>query len=112
MIEGFDSRVNDRMGMFEPLLARATGAVAALMRDACYDYCRICVQLDDVTDKVLETGTTIQNVQGNLVKNPDMTTMHQLANEKNALLPKLLKNFKELDDSEETADVIKWMAGE
>ena len=101
MSDCFDQKVNDRLEMFEPLLSKANGAVAALMRDACYDYCRVCVQLDEVTDSVLVTGTTIENVQGNTVKNPDVTVMHQLMNEKNALLPKLLKNFKEIDEDDD-----------
>lgn len=98
----FDERVTQLMEGYLPFLDEAQGVKYLLMKDALQDYCCVCVQLEDVKAKVLKTGTTIQNVQGNVVKNPDVTTMHQFINEKNALLPKILKHLD--NDKAEPAD--------
>lgn len=89
----FEERVNELMEEYLPFLDEAQGVKYLLMKDALQDYCCVCVQLEDVKAKVLKTGTTIENVQGNVVKNPDVSTMHQFINEKNALLPKILKHL-------------------
>lgn len=96
-MEEFNKRVDELLSTFEPYLDGLEGAKLLLMKDGLRDYCRICVQLDDVTEQCIKVGTTIENVQGNLVKNPDITTMHQFANEKSSLLPKLLKHLEPTD---------------
>lgn len=57
----------------------------------------VCVQLDKVRDAVVRDGTTLTAVNGNKVKNPDVTTWHSLINEKNALLPKIIKFIANTD---------------
>ena len=104
----FDERVLSKMEQFVPYLNTMTCARRNLLEDTLRDYCHAAVQLDDINDDIRETGTTIVNVQGNTVKNPDLTTQHSLRCEKNALLPKLLKYLPE--ETEEDA-LGSFMAG-
>ena len=60
-------------------------------------HCSKTVQLDQVRESVIKDGTTLTAVNGNKVKNPDVTTMHSLINEKNALLPKIIKFIADTD---------------
>lgn len=90
--ESFEELVQKKMAQVDGVLAMiADSGRKTLIKDALYDYCRVSVQYDEVCEQVLETGTTIINNKGNVVRNPDLMTQHQLLNEKNALLPKLLK---------------------
>lgn len=89
--EAFEAAVAERMEAFLPYTSTLQGITKPLIEDMVYDYCRQCVQLDEVQDKVRRDGTTIIAVNGNKVKNPDVTTMHSLINEKNAMLPKIIK---------------------
>lgn len=96
-MDDFEKRVRERMEMFEQYAEGLDGIRKPLVLDAIHDYCRVSVQLDDVQAAVLRDGTTIKAVNGNLVKNPDVTTMHGFINEKNALLPKIIKFVTEVE---------------
>ena len=85
--DDFEARVEERMQVFLPFLESLQGIRKPLVEDTVHDYCRVCVQLDEVQERVLNDGTTIIAVNGNKVKNPDVTTMHGFINEKNAMLP-------------------------
>ena len=87
--DDFESKVQERMEVYKPFLEKP------LVEDTVHDYCRVCVQLDEVQERVLRDGTTIVAVNGNKVKNPDVTTMHGFINEKNAMLPKIIKFMSE-----------------
>lgn len=98
---GFDEEVDKRMEEFQPYIDKLKGIRKPLVKDAVRDYCRVCVQLDDVQRQVLHDGTTLIAKNGNRVKNPDVTTMHGFINEKNALLPKIIKFMTEGEAPEE-----------
>ncbi len=93
--DDFEARVEERMQVFLPFLESLQGIRKPLVEDTVHDYCRVCVQLDEVQERVLKDGTTIIAVNGNKVKNPDVTTMHGFINEKNAMLPKIIKFMSE-----------------
>lgn len=93
--DDFEARVEERMQVFLPFLESLQGIRKPLVEDTVHDYCRVCVQLDEVQERVLNDGTTIIAVNGNKVKNPDVTTMHGFINEKNAMLPKIIKFMSE-----------------
>lgn len=97
MKNDFDALVEERMRQFMPYVDQLEGIRKPLVQDAIKDYCRVCVQLDQVQERVLQDGTTIKAVNGNRVKNPDVTTMHGFINEKNALLPKIIKFVSEVE---------------
>lgn len=97
MKDDFDSLVEKRMEQFTKYTENLEGIRKPLVEDAIKDYCRVCVQLDQVQERVLNDGTTIIAVNGNKVKNPDVTTMHGFINEKNALLPKIIKFVSEVE---------------
>lgn len=90
-IPDFEQKVQEKLDEFEPHLKQLDGARYMIVRDSVYDYCRIAVMLDFVTEKVRNEGFTVVNNKGRTERNPDVMTMHQLANEKNALLPKIMK---------------------
>ncbi len=98
VIPDFEQKVKEKLDEFEPFLKELDGARYMLIYDSVYDYCRIAVMLDYITDKVRREGMTITNNKGNVQKNPDVTTMHQFANEKNALLPKIMKYLPTADE--------------
>lgn len=98
VIPDFENKVKEKLDEFEPFLKELDGARYMLIYDSVYDYCRIAVMLDYITDKVRREGMTITNNKGNVQKNPDVTTMHQFANEKNALLPKIMKYLPTADE--------------
>lgn len=93
--DAFESKVQERMEVYKPFLENLQGIRKPLVEDTVHDYCRVCVQLDEVQERVLRDGTTIVAVNGNKVKNPDVTTMHGFINEKNAMLPKIIKFMSE-----------------
>lgn len=98
MSETLHDRAMERLSEFDDVLdLMPDGGKKRLVADALYDYCRICVQYDDICDAVCEKGTTVKNPSGSLARNPDLMTQHQLLNEKNALLPKLLKALPDCD---------------
>ena len=90
-IEGFEEKVTEKMAEFEKALDMMGGARRMLVEDALWDYCCVAVQLDEVRANIVEVGFTVEDSRGKQVRNPDIMTQHQLLNEKNALLPKLLK---------------------
>ena len=98
VIPDFEQKVKEKLDEFEPFLKELDGARYMLIYDSVYDYCRIAVMLDYITDKVRREGMTITNNKGNVQKNPDVTTMHQFANEENALLPKIMKYLPTADE--------------
>lgn len=98
----FEREVDLLLETYMDFLDGIGGIKRELMQDALRDYCTVSVQFNRIKREVIETGTTIVNKQGNVVKNPDATTMHQFLNEKNALLPKILKHLG--DHGTEPAD--------
>lgn len=96
-MEEFESLVNEKMDDLIPFLEGLEGVKRPLIEDILRDYCGVCVQLDQVRESVIKDGTTLTAVNGNKVKNPDVTTMHSLINEKNALLPKIIKFIADTD---------------
>lgn len=97
-IPDFDAKVQEKLDEFEPHLKELDGARYMIVRDSVYDYCRIAVMLDFITEKVRDEGFTVVNNKGRTERNPDVMTMHQLANEKNALLPKIMKYIPSADE--------------
>lgn len=102
----FDDRVEAKMLAIMPDMADFDGAKGRLLVDSLRDYCHAAVQLEDVDAAVLETGTTVVNRLGNVVKNPDLTVQHSLRCEKNALLPKLLKYLPDEGDDGSLSDFL------
>lgn len=96
-MEEFEALVNGKMEPLMQFLDGLEGIKKPLIEDVLRDYCGICVQLDQVREAVVKEGTTLIAVNGNKVKNPDVTTMHSLINEKNALLPKIIKFIADTD---------------
>jgi len=97
-IADFEEKVQVKLDEFEPHLKELDGARYMIVRDSVYDYCRIAVMLDYITEKVKNEGFTVVNNKGRTERNPDVMTMHQLANEKNALLPKIMKYLPTADE--------------
>lgn len=91
LIPDFEKRVEDKLGIFEPFFDELPTGKMLMIRDSLYDYCRIGVMLDDITDKVLREGYTVVNNRGRVERNPDIMTMHQWANEKVSLFSKIYK---------------------
>ena len=98
VIPNFEEKVQAKLDEFEPFLKELDGARYMIVHDSVYDYCRIAVMLDYITDKVRIEGMTITNNKGNIQKNPDVTTMHSFTTEKNALLPKIMKYLPTADE--------------
>lgn len=99
IIDNFEEKVLLKMAEFEPHINELDGARYMIVRDSVHDYCRIAVMLDYITDKILREGYTLVNNKGRVERNPDVMTMHQLASEKNALLPKIMKYLPTADES-------------
>lgn len=91
----YDERVSEKMEVYDRHIGSMSGAKGIIVRNLLKDYCRIEVQLEDVNRAVETDGFTIINKQGNVVRNPDLMTQHQLINEKNALFSKLVKHLPE-----------------
>lgn len=106
----FDDRVQEKMQEYLPFLEGSDGLQRKLIENILLDYCRIDVQLDEVNAQVREVGYNIVNKQGNVVRNPDVMTQHQLINEKNALLPKILK-FASADSKAQTDELMDFLRG-
>ena len=106
----FDERVEKKMDTLRCYLEGSDGLSRAMIEDILYEYCYIDVQLDEVKANVRETGYTIINKQGNVVRNPDVMTQHQLVNEKNALLPKILK-YASNDTKAQSDDLLDFVRG-
>lgn len=98
VIPGFEDKVQEKLDDFKPFLEELDGARYMMVQDSVNDYCRIAVMLDFVTDKVRREGFTVVNNKGRTERNPDVMTMHQLVNEKNALLPKIMKWLPSADE--------------
>ena len=107
--EAFEQAVLERMETYLSYTEGLRGVRKPLVDDMIHDYCRVCVQLDEVMDKIRRDGTTITAVNGNEVKNPDVTTMHSLINEKNAMLPKIIK-FIDMDETPAEDDLDAFLA--
>lgn len=97
-VPDFEKKVQEKMDEFEPFIKELQGARYMIVHDSVYDYCRIAVMLDYITEKVKREGFTVVNNKGRTERNPDVMTMHQLANEKNALLPKIMKYLPTADE--------------
>lgn len=93
----FDERVNEKLTMFDDAIESMNGVQKALVQEIALEYCRVCVQLEDVDADVLEVGTTIYNTLGNVVKNPDVGTQQQLRASKVSIFTKLMKALPEGD---------------
>lgn len=106
----FDEKVEEKMQAFLPFLEENDGLQKLLIVNILRDYCRIDVQLDEVNAAVRETGYNIINKQGNVVRNPDVMTQHQLINEKNALLPKILK-YASTDTKAQADELMDFLRG-
>ena len=91
----YDERTAEKMAVYTQHIGAMTGAKGIITKNLLRDYCRIEVQLEDVNAAIERTGFTIENRQGNIVRNPDLMTQHQLINEKNALFSKLVKHLPE-----------------
>ena len=102
--QDFEKRVKEKMDFFGDDLDRFSGSQKKLIEDALHDYCRVCVLLDDVSNRVISEGTTVEDMHGKPKKNPDVTTMHQLSSEKVNLLSKLIKFMKDSDDESDELD--------
>lgn len=101
-IDSFEDKIEEKMGVFAPYLDEMDdGVKKELLSDCLYDYCRVAVQLDAVNEQILCTGSTILNNKGNVQRNPDLMTQHQLMAEKNALLPKLVKHLPDVAKNED-----------
>ena len=87
----FEEKVDEKMQAYVPYLQEIEGIKRPLLENTLRDYCHVDVQLDEIKRLVQEEGPTIINKQGNVVRNPNCMTQHQLMNEKNAMLPKILK---------------------
>lgn len=103
MFEDYEDRVEERMEQIRPFLVDLSGLQRILCEDILNDICRINVQKEDVEMEVIKTGSTIVNNKGNVVRNPDIMTLHQLINEKNALIPKALKYVPESESKDALA---------
>ena len=101
-LEQFNERVDALKDEHIEYLDGVSGIKRKLMESVLHDWCVVCAKLEDVIEDVIETGTTITLKNGNPAKNPDVSTMHQLINEKNSMLPKMLKHLG--DEAEEPAD--------
>lgn len=102
--EEFEERVQARYEKYETCLDSLSGARKMLISNILKDYCRIDVQLDDVNEAIIDTGTTIEDgVHGKVTRNPDIVTQHQFITEKNALLAKLIKYLPESDQEDAIA---------
>lgn len=106
----FEEKVDEKMQAFLPYLEGNDGIQRMLIENILRDYCRIDVQLDEVNAQVREVGYNIINKQGNVVRNPDVMTQHQLINEKNALLPKILK-YASTDTKAQTDELMDFLRG-
>lgn len=106
----FDEKVEEKMQAFLPYLEGNDGIQRMLIENILRDYCRIDVQLDEVNAQVREVGYNIVNRQGNVVRNPDVMTQHQLINEKNALLPKILK-YASADTKAQNDELMDFLRG-
>lgn len=106
----FEEKVDEKMKAFLPYLEGNDGIQKMLIENILRDYCRIDVQLDEVNAQVREVGYNIINKQGNVVRNPDVMTQHQLINEKNALLPKILK-YANTDTKAQTDELMDFLRG-
>lgn len=106
----FDERVDEKMQEFVPFIDGNEGLQRKLIENVLRDFCRIDVQLDEVNAAVREVGYTIVNKQGNVVRNPDVMTQHQLINEKNALLPKILK-YASADTKNQGDELMDFLRG-
>ena len=91
--EEFNEAIEEKMEKFRPYLNAISGAKRLLIENALWDYCRIDVQLDEINAEIRRVGYSEFNVQGNRVRNQDLSTQHQFIGEKNALLPKILKHL-------------------
>ena len=98
VIPDFEDKVQEKLDDFEPFLKQLEGARYMMVQDSVNDYCRVSVMLDFVTEKVRREGFTVVNNKGRTERNPDVMTMHQLVNEKNALLPKIMKYLPTADE--------------
>jgi hypothetical protein len=94
-MDDFDDRVDDYMERFAAPIASLSGAKRVIAEDLAREYCSICAQSDELKVRIREAGYNIKNVQGNIVRNPDVMTHHQLITEKVSIAPKLLKMFDE-----------------
>lgn len=90
-----EDRVAEKMEHIVPHLDGIEGARRMLLMECVRDWCRVAVQLEDVDAAVDETGTTLVNKQGNVVKNPDLTVQHTLRSDKTNMLVKLMKFLPE-----------------
>lgn len=106
--QNFEKRVQEKMAHFGADLEKLDGSQKKLVEDALHDYCRVCVLLDDVSQRVIDEGTTIVDFHGTPKKNPEFSTMHQLSSEKASLLPKLIKFMK--GDGDEADELDKFLA--
>lgn len=104
-----DARVDARMEAVEPMLASVTGVAGELLRDELRDYFDVCERLIEVRALVDAEGYTIESNRGNVVKNPNVGTMHSMLCEKNGMLPKLLKCLRDegVGDSDPLMDYLR-----
>lgn len=101
-MDNFEDRVDEYMDKFRPAINALSGAKKVIAEDLAREYCSICVQSDELKSAIRETGYNIVNVQGNVVRNPDVMTHHQLITEKTAIAPKLTKMFDDgVNDEDE-----------
>lgn len=91
----FTTAVNKRLKDFEPALSALRGVDKVLAHDLSREYCQVCVQADEIQERINATGYTVSSPQGASVKNPDVATKHQLIQEKVSIAPKLVKLFKD-----------------
>ncbi len=91
----FIKAVNKRLKNFEPALDTLNGVDKVLAQDLAREYCQVCVQADEIQERINTTGYTVLSPQGASVKNPDVATKHQLIQEKVSIAPKLVKLFKD-----------------
>lgn len=96
-----DKQFNDAVRERKENFIKDMGSADTLMLDDLLnDYCRVCVMLDEVINRVRHEGTTLVNNKGRIERNPEVMTMHQMINEKNALFPKLMRFWNGEGDDE------------
>lgn len=105
----FSEQVEENMKEYLPYLNALEGSDRLLAESLVRDLCEIEVEIAEVSAQIRGVGYNIVNKQGNLVRNPDVMTKHQLINEKSALIPKIKKllNSDAIDKADELTEFLR-----